>query len=93
MVTGEATEPRTLPATSYAILGLLTFGEMSGYDLMKLAAQSVAYFWTPAKSQIYGELKRLVEAGFATAREVAQHQRPDKRLFRITPEGEWALRD
>ncbi|HXF36636.1 MAG TPA: PadR family transcriptional regulator [Actinomycetota bacterium] len=83
---------RRLPTTAYAVLGLLTFGEMSGYDLLKLAEESVGHFWSPAKSQVYAELRRLVAEGYATEREVEQANRPDKRLYRITPEGERALR-
>ncbi|MBI2237792.1 MAG: PadR family transcriptional regulator [Actinobacteria bacterium] len=81
-----------LPATSYAVLGLLTFAEMSGYDLMKAVDQSIGFFWTPAKSHIYAELRRLVSVGYATEREVEQSGRPDKRLYAITPAGEEAFR-
>jgi DNA-binding PadR family transcriptional regulator len=84
---------RDLPATTYAILGLLTWGETSGYDLGKLIEGSIAhFFFKPAKSQIYAELRRLVGEGFATEREVAQDSRPDKRLYAVTPEGRLALR-
>ena len=86
-------ERKDLPATTYAILGLLTWGEMSGYDLRKLIEGSIAhFFFKPAKSQIYGELRRLVVEGFATERQVAQDSRPDKRLYAVTPEGHLALR-
>lgn len=85
-------ERRELPVTSYAILGLLTFGERSGYDLVKLIDQSIGYFFTPAKSQIYSELRRLVSVGYATEREVSQERRPDKRLYAATEEGRRALR-
>ncbi|HEX2030821.1 MAG TPA: PadR family transcriptional regulator [Actinomycetota bacterium] len=85
-------ERRELPVTSYAILGLLTFGERSGYDLVKLIEQSIGYFFTPAKSQIYAELRRLVSVGYATERQVAQERRPDKRLYAATDEGRRALR-
>ncbi|GAC1366772.1 MAG: transcriptional regulator PadR [Actinomycetota bacterium] len=82
-----------LPDTTYAILGLLTFGERSGYDLTKLVNQTIAqFFFRPAKSQIYAELRRLVAKGYATEREVAQQVRPDKRLYAITDEGRGALR-
>lgn len=83
---------RDLPTTSYAVLGLLTFGEMSGYDLNKMAEKSIAFFFTPAKSQIYSELRRLVSLGYATERQVEQDRRPDKRLYRITDRGRRALR-
>ena len=81
-----------LPTTSYAVLGLLTFGEMSGYDLKGLADYSIANcFWSPARSQIYSELRRLTSLGFVTETEVRQKRRPDKRIYRLTPEGQTAL--
>ncbi len=81
-----------VPTTAYAILGLLTFGEQSGYDLQKLVERSVGHFFDPAKSQIYAELKRLVAVGFAKERHVRQDDRPDKRMYSVTPDGERALR-
>lgn len=81
-----------IPNTSYAVLGMLSFGEMSGYDLSKAVENSVGFFWTPAKSQIYAELRRLVTVGYATERDVEQTDRPDKRIYRITDAGELALR-
>jgi DNA-binding PadR family transcriptional regulator len=83
--------PTELPTSAYAILGLLTFGEQSGYDLQKLVEQSVGHFFDPAKSQIYSVLRRLVEAGFAVERPVPQDDRPDKRMYRATGAGERAL--
>jgi DNA-binding PadR family transcriptional regulator len=86
-------EERPLPATAYAVLGLLSFGrELSGYDLKKWADHSLRYFyWSPAISNIYGELKRLEGLGYVVAREVAQDDLRNKRLFRITDAGSEAL--
>ena len=81
-----------LSDTEFAVLGLLTFGERSGYELDKLARRSIGYFWRPAKSKIYAILPRLVERGLATWKPVAQERRPDKQLYAITPAGEEALR-
>lgn len=82
-----------LTATESALLGALALrGELSGYDLSKFVESSVGYFWGPAKSQIYSVLPRLVDRGLATRREVRQSQRPDKQLYRITAEGEEAVR-
>lgn len=82
-----------LSTTSYAVLGLLTFGdEMSGYDVMKLAERSIGYFWTPAKSHVYSELRRLAAVGYATERHVEQTTRPNKRTYSITEDGRGALR-
>jgi DNA-binding PadR family transcriptional regulator len=73
-------------------LGLLTFREMSGYDLKQLINRSITHFyWSPAKSQIYGELRRLESHGLVTMREVPQTLRPDKRLYQITPQGTEAM--
>ena len=73
------------------MLGLLSSGEQSGYDLKKRADSSVGYFWTPAKSRIYAILPRLVDAGLVRRRDVQQQRRPDKQLYRLTPEGRRAL--
>ncbi len=81
-----------LPTSSYAILGLVSFAERSGYDLKRFADISVKhFFWSPAKSQIYAELRRLESLGLIVQREVEQERRPDKRLYKITPEGREAL--
>jgi DNA-binding PadR family transcriptional regulator len=65
---------------------------MSGYDLKQLINKSITHFyWSPAKSQIYGELRRLESHGLVTMREVPQTLRPDKRLYQITPEGTEAM--
>jgi DNA-binding PadR family transcriptional regulator len=74
-------------ATEVAVLGLLVDGERSGYDLLRSADRSVGFFWTPAKTQLYAVLRKLVDNGFATARRVRQSERPDKTLYRITGEG------
>src|SRR5262245_9542485 len=77
---------------SYVILGLLIFREMSGYDLKQLINKSITHFyWSPAKSQIYGELRRLEAHGLVTMREVPQTLRPDKRLYHITSQGTDAM--
>jgi PadR family transcriptional regulator AphA len=73
------------------VLGLLSSGEQSGYDLKKRGDSSVGYFWAPTKSRIYAILPRLVQAGLVRRRDVRQRGRPDKQLYRITAEGRRAL--
>lgn len=50
-----------LPVTSYALLGLLTFGEpLTGYELKQRADRTLRFYWVaPAMSQVYSELNRL----------------------------------
>jgi PadR family transcriptional regulator AphA len=81
-----------LSTTEGAVLGLLAAGERSGYELSRLAENTVAFLWTPSRSQIYKVLPRLVAARLATVRGVEQRRRPDKALYRITPVGLEALR-
>jgi len=81
-----------LTTTEYGVLGLLAFGESSGYDLARAATRSIDYMWAPSRSQIYKVLPRLVAAGYAESREVEQRGRPDKAVYRITPGGLAALR-
>ncbi|MFE5772400.1 PadR family transcriptional regulator [Streptomyces sp. NPDC056485] len=91
----DETNRRPLPATGWAVLGLLSFGEeLSGYDLKKWSDRSLRFFyWSPSFSQIYGELGRLEKAGYASSRLVAQETGTrDKRVYRITEEGMAAAR-
>jgi DNA-binding PadR family transcriptional regulator len=79
---------KSLTLTEAAILALLAMeSESSGYDLLAIARRSVGFIWAPAKTQLYAVLPRLVAAGLATQRAVVQERRPDKQLYRITPEG------
>ena len=47
-----------LPTTSYALLGLLSFGdELTGYELKQRADSTLRFYWvSPAMSQVYTEL-------------------------------------
>jgi DNA-binding PadR family transcriptional regulator len=83
------TEPEIeLPSTALALLGLLSFQPMSGYDLKQFADASISHFyWSPAKSQIYAELRRLKAAGLVTEQHVEQQNRPDKRVYSMTQAG------
>jgi len=86
-------ESTRLSTTEFAVLGLLSSGERSGYELQTAAEVGVGYVWTAAKSQIYAVLPRLVVGGLATSRHVIQVRRPDKQVYRITKKGEEVFRD
>ncbi|MFG3035442.1 helix-turn-helix transcriptional regulator [Streptomyces sp. NPDC048330] len=84
-----------LPATSWAVLGLLSFGrELSGYDVKKWADRSLGlFYWSPSFSQVYSELKRLETRGYATSRLVPPEAGArDKRVYRVTDDGLAAVR-
>ena len=92
MVTTTRTPTRTLTTTEAAVLALLALeGERSGYDLLKHVRAAIGYIWAPARSQLYALLPRLVKDGLAHGRTVAQTDRPDKTLYRISRDGRRAL--
>lgn len=90
---------KPLPNTAYAVLGILSLatqtGEtpLSGYDVRKWAESLRFFYWSPAQSQIYSELRRLQKLGFVISKEVIQSGKPNKRLYEITEGGESVFRD
>jgi DNA-binding PadR family transcriptional regulator len=93
METNSLTENNQPVTTTEAIvLGLVAFGERSGYDLARFADQSVGYLWAPSRSQIYKVLPRLRARRLVRAQDVPQQGRPDKALYTITDRGRTVLR-
>jgi DNA-binding PadR family transcriptional regulator len=82
-----------LSASAWAVLGLLSFpGERTGYEVKIWADTSLRFFyWSPALSQVYRELKRLEDVGYASSHVQAQDEVRSKRLYRITESGREAL--
>jgi DNA-binding PadR family transcriptional regulator len=82
-----------LPVTSYALLGLLTFGdELTGYELKQRADRTLRFYWVaPAMSQIYSELSRLTARGLVGS--TASEGGGRRTTYRITGPGQAALRD
>ena len=80
-----------LPTTSYALLGLLSFGdELTGYELKQRADSTLRFYWvSPAMSQVYSELGRLTEHGLVTSQQRAP-EGPTR--YQITAEGRRDLR-
>jgi PadR family transcriptional regulator, regulatory protein AphA len=71
----------------HAILGFLNYHPMSGYDLKRVFDTSIQHFWPADQSQIYRELAALDEAGWAEAAVVRQDDRPDRKVYHISPAG------
>ena len=73
--------------TRFAVLGILSYGPMSGYDIKKFYEQNVAGFWSESYGQIYPILKRLAEEGLATKSVHKQEGKPDRHIYAITEKG------
>lgn len=82
--------PRPLTTTTYAVLGLLALRSWTTYELTQQMELGVRRFWPRARSKLYEEPKKLVEAGYATADVGAVGRRP-RTVYSITPAGHRAL--
>ena len=74
-------------------LGMLNDGEASGYDLKKQFESTFAHFFAAGYGSIYPALSSLAEAGLVDCREIAQDGKPDRKVYRITEDGQQHLRD
>jgi PadR family transcriptional regulator, regulatory protein AphA len=80
----------------YAILGLLHWKPMSGYDLKKGIAESDLFYWSGNNNQIYNSLVQLHKDGLVTQEIQLQESLPARKIYTITPAGRdmlnrWAL--
>ncbi|XHR83078.1 MAG: PadR family transcriptional regulator [Gloeotrichia echinulata GP01] len=73
--------------SKYAILGILSFGSQSGYDIKKKIEANTSNFWNESYGQIYPILKRLVAEGLATQSVEAQVGKPDRHVYMLTDKG------
>jgi DNA-binding PadR family transcriptional regulator len=75
----------------YGILGLLNYGSMTGYELNRTFEDSLSFFWQAQTSQIYRELNAMEQSGWLESERVIQDEKPNKRVYSITPAGKEAL--
>ena len=71
----------------YAILGMISTGPMSGYDIKKAIEDSVANFWRESYGQIYPILKQLADAGLTTSHTEKQEGKPERYVYTLTDKG------
>lgn len=76
----------------HGILGLLNYGDMSGYEIREVFKDSLNYFWAAQTSQIYREIGALEEKGWILKRTVEQDGKPNKNICSITEDGQKELR-
>ncbi|MDF2484422.1 MAG: PadR family transcriptional regulator [Herbinix sp.] len=81
---------------NYAILGILSYKPMTGYDLKKIIQDSPFMHWSGNNNQIYKALTELHEDGLVTNTVKHHEGSPTKKIYTITSEGlgtlkEWVL--
>lgn len=75
----------------HAILGLLNYTDMSGYDIDRQLRSSIFFFWHAQTSQIYKELATLTKRRWVESDIVYQSDKPNKKIFHLTEEGRLEL--
>ncbi len=81
-----------LNPTARAILGVLSFGPQSGYDIKAFVDTSIRFFWAASFGSIYPELKRLEVMGLVSATEDATGGRR-RTVYALTDAGTARLRE
>lgn len=71
----------------YGLLGLLTYYDMTGYDLKKSFENSLQFMWSAKSSQIYRELSKMENEELVLSRIETQDKKFDRRVYSITSFG------
>jgi DNA-binding PadR family transcriptional regulator len=74
-------------ALPHAILVSLCEQAGSGYELAHRFDRSIGYFWTATHQQIYRTLRVMEDDGWLHSTTVAQHGRPDKKVYTVSEKG------
>src|SRR5207247_10857077 len=77
-------------AVTPVVLGLLSLGPRSGYDIKAIVDRSTRFFWAASYGQIYPELRRLEREGLIKGKDVPNGGRT-RRVYEITAAGRDAL--
>ncbi|MBW2236766.1 MAG: PadR family transcriptional regulator [Deltaproteobacteria bacterium] len=72
----------------HAILGILDYREMHGYQLKRVLDEGISTFWPVNLAAIYPSLRKLEEEGLVQGRrEPSAEGRPDRKVYTITNAG------
>ena len=71
----------------YIFLGGLRYQPLTGYQLKQFVDSSTKHFWYAQTSQIYRTLDTLEKEALLTSEIQEQEDRPDRRIYHITPMG------
>jgi DNA-binding PadR family transcriptional regulator len=78
----------------FAVLGMLSLGPKSGYDIKKTIAASTANFWSESYGNIYPVLKQLLaEGAIEPEKDTGAGEGRPKQTFRMTAHGRSMLQN
>ena len=78
--------------TAEAMLGLLSIGPMTGYDIRNLIPTSIGHFWQESYGQIYPTLAKLEKKKLVSVDEQRAWRKPLRKVYKLTKEGRGELR-
>jgi DNA-binding PadR family transcriptional regulator len=78
--------------TWFAILGLLNWKPMSGYDIKRLVEMALSHFWSESYGNLFPTLNALVEEGLATKRTDPASGARQRQVYTITSKGRRAFK-
>ena len=77
----------------YAILGILSWKPVTGYELKKIFEDCSFMYWSGNNNQIYKALTKMHDEALVTSEVIHQDSSPSKKIYTITEEGLEELKD
>lgn len=71
----------------YALLGLLSRDDATGYELTQKFKKTMIHFWYAHHSQIYRELMKMEQEGLVCSEVIPQQDHPDKKVYNLKDSG------
>lgn len=89
---GEST---SIYSVEYSLLGLLNEHPMHGYELHRELSRKtgIGLIWTVKQALLYAILSKLEARGLIVAQVLVQENRPVRKVFHLTEEGQSAFED
>lgn len=75
----------------FAILGMLSIGPMSGYDIRQVMQKNTSLFWAESDGQLYPALNKLTALGYISQK-IDKNAIREKKVYQITKQGKAILK-
>ncbi len=76
----------------HALLGLINYKPLTGYDLKATFNGSINFFWNASLPQIYRTLHQMETSGWVLSNIEQQKGKPNRKIYTITDKGKEELR-
>lgn len=76
----------------HALLGLINYKPVTGYDIKTTFNDSINEFWNASLPQIYRTLHQMERSGWVLSNIEQQKGKPNRKIYKITDKGKKELR-